>query len=168
PTLGTKKPNAAAARISAGKTVTARRAERSSAVRAGRAEAAPARWVGAGGGVLMRGTVLPYETSSQDVDARWALPWHPACVVPARIDPLRGDPACVAPARGGSAQLRWRAGTGQAWTGSPVSTAARYRRVISARASGREAPRSSREVTVSICQPAPWRPGRARSARIPP
>src|SRR5690625_2265467 len=130
PTLGTKKPNAAAARISAGKTVTARRAERSSAVRADRAEAAPARWVGGGGGVLMRGTVLPYETSSQDVDARWALPWHPACVVPARIDPLRGDPACVAPvrggpacvdlvrggpacvdpARGGSAQLRWRAG----------------------------------------------------------
>ena len=131
----------------------------------------------------MRGTVLPYETSSQDVDARWSFLWHPAGVVPARIDPARGDPArvdlvrgepacidaaCIDPARGGSAQLRWRAGTGQAWTGSPVSTAARYRRVISARASGREAPRSSREVTVSICQRAPLRPVRARSARIPP
>src|SRR5699024_5663386 len=90
PTLGTKKPNAAAARIRAGKTVTARRAERSSEVRAVDGAAARASSE-AGEGVVIPPIVPSYEMDVRDMDA----------------------------------PSLWRAGTGQAWTGSPVSTAAR-------------------------------------------
>src|SRR5699024_3235551 len=112
PTAGTKKPNAAAARIRAGKTVTAMRAERSSEVRA--ADGAVPR----GSSVVGEEGVIPRIVPTCEMAVRHTDAWGwlgvgaSAGGVRGRGCPLRDQPRC-------------RAGTGQAWTGSPESTAAR-------------------------------------------